>query len=85
VLTRLPSKHAFKLSDEIRFTSYNFLIPLQWMIGHRAERGGRYSAIDVEGMGLLVSGHALIDDWVQINYCLANVDGHKGLRGKRPA
>ena len=55
------------------------------MIGHRAERRGRYSAIDVEGMGLLVSGHALIDDWVQINYCLANVDGHKGLRGKRPA
>jgi len=41
--------------------------------------------VDVEGMGSLVSGHALIDDWVQITRRLANVDGHKGSRGEWPA
>ena len=41
--------------------------------------------VDVEGMGSLVSGHALIDDRIQINRRSANVAGHKGSRGKRPA
>jgi hypothetical protein len=41
--------------------------------------------VDVEGMGSLVSGHALIDDLVQINRRSANVDGHEGSRGERPA
>ena len=41
--------------------------------------------VDVEGMGSLVSGHALIDDRIQINHRSANVDGHEGSRGERPA
>ena len=41
--------------------------------------------VDVEGMGLLVSGHALINDGIQINHHSANVDGHEGSRGERPA
>ena len=41
--------------------------------------------VDVEGMGTLVSGHALIDDGIQINRRLANVDGHEGSRDERPA
>ena len=41
--------------------------------------------VDVEGMGSLVSGHALINDRIQFNRRSANVDGHKDSRGKRPA
>ena len=41
--------------------------------------------VDVEGMSLLVSGHALIDDEIHINRRSANVDGHESSRGERPA
>ena len=41
--------------------------------------------VDVEGMGTLVSGHALVDDGIQIDRRSTDVDGHKGSRGKWPA
>jgi len=41
--------------------------------------------VDVEGMGLLMSGHALIDDRIQIDRHSADIDGHESSRGERPA
>ena len=41
--------------------------------------------VDVEGMGMLVSGHALVNDKIQIDRRSTDVDGNEGSRGERPA
>ena len=41
--------------------------------------------VDVEGMGTLVSGHALVNDKKQIDRRSTDVDGNEGSRGERPA
>ncbi len=41
--------------------------------------------VDVEGMSPLVSGHRLIDDWIEIDGAPTDVDRHQGARHEWPA